>query len=46
MLERELPDTGLVELLRFELEALESLPPAAADYTDSANIGSGDRNLG
>ena len=28
MLERELPDARLVELLRFELESLENLPPA------------------
>jgi (p)ppGpp synthase/HD superfamily hydrolase len=27
MLEQASPDTGLVELLRFELEALETLPP-------------------
>lgn len=31
MLERELADTHLVELLRFEVEALEQLPPAAHD---------------
>jgi (p)ppGpp synthase/HD superfamily hydrolase len=30
MLERELPDERLVELLRFELESLENLPPAGS----------------
>jgi hypothetical protein len=30
MLEQELPDSRLVELLRFEVEALEQLPPAPA----------------
>jgi hypothetical protein len=27
MLEREIPESRVVELLRFELEALENLPP-------------------
>jgi (p)ppGpp synthase/HD superfamily hydrolase len=30
MLEQEIPDTRIVELLRFELEALENLPPRGA----------------
>jgi (p)ppGpp synthase/HD superfamily hydrolase len=45
MLEREHADERLVELLRFELEALESLPPAAAGGADVANSGRG-RHLG
>jgi (p)ppGpp synthase/HD superfamily hydrolase len=32
MLERELADEALVELLRFELEALETFPPAGSDH--------------
>lgn len=46
MLEHELPDERLVELLRFELESLESLPPGGAPDADPANGQRGDRNLG
>jgi hypothetical protein len=38
MLEREIPDTRVVELLRFELEALESLPPDARAEPPGARL--------
>lgn len=36
MLEHEIPDTRIVQLLRFELEALESLPPDAPAHPSGA----------